>query len=303
VSELIISNMDDRFQIESFIIDKLSSVGAGILDSRHPSFTNEEKLKILRMKYWDDFVADAVETGHFILTQNGEIKVAIRTINQDISVIAGYIFESLTVRLANEENRRFGYDIFKWSTSRKRLSSQFYSKYQTVGVGFPMTNQTFPGYYNPNFRQFDVMFLTMNEELGRPEPATIVNTTIPAGVQIKAITSNELTNIIEPLISGQYNNVITYLRHPSGEHSYEVCIREIKKLHRDGKITGFQKEKLEDSIGYPEMFGLYQRDVDDYYHFIRAWYNENAKEDNDILMAIGMQAQEVRNGSSFITVI
>lgn len=302
MSELIISNMDDKSQIESFIIDKLSTVGAGILDSRHPSFTDEEKLKILRMKYWDDFVADALETGHFTLV-NGEIKVAIRTMNQDISVIAGYIFESLTVRLANEENRSFGYDIFKWSTSRKRLSSQFYSKYQTVGVGFPITNRTYPGYYNPNFRQFDVMFLTMNEKHGRPEPATIVNTTIPAGVQIKAITSNELNNIIEPLISGQYHNVITYLRHPSGEHSYEVCIREIKKLYRAGKITGDQREKLEDSIGHPEMFGLYQRDVDDYYHFIRAWYNENAKEDIDILRAIGMQSQEVRNGSSFITVI
>lgn len=188
MSELIISNMDNMSQIETFIIDKLSTVGAGILDSRHPSFTNEEKIKILRMKYWKDFVADALETGHFILTRNGEIRVAIRTINQDISVIAGYIFESLTVRLANEENRRFGYDIFKWSTSRRRLSSQFYSKYQTVGVGFPITNRMYPGYYNPNFRQFDVMFLTMNEELGRPEPATIVNTTIPAGVQIKAIT-------------------------------------------------------------------------------------------------------------------
>lgn len=303
MSELIISNMDNRFQIESFIIDKLSTVGAGILDSRHPIFTYEEKLKILRMKYWDDFVADALETGHFIVTQNGEVKIAIRTINQDISVIAGYIFESLTVRLANDEDRRFGYEIFKWSTSRKRLSGQFFRKYQTVGVGFPITDRMYPGYYNPNFRQFDVMFLTMNEDISRPEPATIVNTTIPAGVQIKAITSNELTNIIEPLIRGQYDNVITYLRHPSGVHSYEVCIREIKKLYRDGKITDFQREKLEDSIGYPEMFGLYQRDVDDYYHFIRAWYNENAKENNDILMAIGMQAQEVRNGSSFITVI
>jgi len=68
----------------------------------------------------------------------------------------------------------------------------------------------------------------MNEELGRPEPATIVNTTIPASVQIKAVTSNERTNIIEPLICGQYDNVIAYLRHPSGEHSYEVCIREIE---------------------------------------------------------------------------
>ncbi|WP_346898826.1 hypothetical protein [Clostridium sp. UBA7503] len=112
--------------------------------------------------------------------------------------------------------------------SRKRLSSQLYRKYQAVGVGFPITNRMYQGYYNPNFRQFDVMFSTMNEELGRTEPATIVNTTIPACVQIKAVTSNELTNIIEPLICGQYDNVITYLRHPSGEHSYEVCIREIE---------------------------------------------------------------------------
>lgn len=303
MSELIISNRANIIQIEPFIIDKLNTYGAGILDPRHPSFTDEEKLKILRLKYWDDFVTDALETGHFIETQDGSIKVAIRTVNQDVSVIAGFIFEALTVRLANKEDIGFGHKIFKWSTMRKRLSNQFFGKYETVGVGFPIANAMFPGYYNPNFRQFDVMFLTMNKKFGRPEPATIVNTTIPAGVQIKAITSNELTNIIMPLLSGQYNKVITYLRHPSGEHSYEVCLKEIKKLYRDGKITNNQRQNLEDSIGYPEMFGLFQKDVDDYYYFIREWYNEKAEEDEIILKAMGIQSQEVRNGSSFITVI
>ena len=65
MSELIISNMDDRRPIESFIIDKLRTVGAGILDPRHPSFTKEEKLKILmdertKMYQFDEEVIEKI---------------------------------------------------------------------------------------------------------------------------------------------------------------------------------------------------------------------------------------------------
>lgn len=303
MAELIVTNENEIIQIEPFIIEKFNTYGAAILDPRHQSFTKEERYNIMRMKYWDEFVADALETGHFILTGDNKIKVSIRTLNQDISVIAGYIFESLTVRLANDSKRNFGYKVFKWATFRKRLSEQVYIKYQTVGVGFPNTKSRYPGFYNPNYRQFDVMFLTMNDNVGRPEPAVIVNTNIPAGVQIKAITKNEVADIIQPLINRQYSRVITYLTHPSGEHSYEVCMREIKRMYRDGGLTEMEKERLEDSIGYPEMFGLYQRDVDDYYQFIRSWYSENAEADDIILKSIGIQSQEIKNGSSLITLI
>ncbi|MEG6585431.1 hypothetical protein [Dendrosporobacter sp. 1207_IL3150] len=299
MSELIITNSGQVTQMEPFIIEKLNTYGAGILDTRHPSFSNEERYRIMLSKYQNDFISDALETGHFILKEDG-IKVAIRTLSQNVSVIAGFIFEAYTVRIANN-NPNFGYKLFKWSTERKRLTESYYEKYHTVGVGFPKTDANFPGYYNPTLRQFDILFLTMNEKIGRPEPATIVGTTIPAGVQIKAITCNELKDIIHPLIAGQYSKVITYLRHLTGEHSYEVCMKEIKKLHRSGEITEDMKLKLEDSIAYPEMFGLDQRSVDDYYSFIKAWYFLRAKEDAFILKAIGIQSQEMKNGSSFLT--
>ena len=303
MSEILISNQNQLRLIEPFIIEKLNKFGLGILDLRHPSFSEDEKYRILLSKYREEFIADALETGHFTRTENGSIRVSIRTLHQEISVIAGYIFEASTVRLANDSNRQFGRNLFKWGTGRKKLFEQYYHKYQTIGVGFHSTDVSFTGYYNPNFRQFDVMFLTMNEHGSNPEPATVINTTIPAGIQIKAITSNELTTIIKPLLRGQYSNVLTYLRHTTGEHSYEVCLREIIKLYNTGEITEDDRRRLEYSIGYPEKFGLDQRDIDDYYNFIREWYSRDVKEDDDILLGLGLQSQEIKYGNSFITLL
>lgn len=107
-------------------IDKINVFGAKVLDFRHLGFTDEEKYKIMYMKYWNDFVADALEAGHCVETKDGKINVAIRTINQDTSIIAGYIFEALTVRFANDNNIKIGYEIFKWSTFRRRLSEEVF---------------------------------------------------------------------------------------------------------------------------------------------------------------------------------
>lgn len=72
MSELIISNTNKIARIEPFIIDKFNTYGAAILDPGHPGFTNEEKFEIMRMKYWNEFIADALETGHFVETLNGK---------------------------------------------------------------------------------------------------------------------------------------------------------------------------------------------------------------------------------------
>lgn len=302
MSELIITNDSNKAGIEPFIIEKLTAYGPGILDPRHFSFSNEEKFKIMHMKYWQDLVYDAIKTGHFVRGYNGEVRVAIWDTKQDVSVIAGYIFEAYTVRHANNF-KNFGFELFKWITMRKRLSEKYFDRYQAVGVGFPITNSYYPGYYNPSLRQFDVIFLTMNDKFGRPEPATLLNSNIQAGVQIKAITSNELTQIIQPLINGQYTKVLTYLKRKSGKHSYQVCMDEVKRLYKEGQITEEVKNRLVDSIACPDMFGLDQRDVDDYYNYIRAWYAKQAEEDETILKALGIQSQEMIYGTSFITEI
>ena len=144
--------MNRTDEIEPFIVEKLNIYGAGILDPRHHGFTKKEKYEIMHMKYQNEFIADALETGHFVQTKNGDIKIGIRTLNQDISIIAGYIFEALTVRLANSEEENFGHGIFKWCTMRTRLSKQFFEKFQAIGIGFPNSNVGYPVQSEDRFR-------------------------------------------------------------------------------------------------------------------------------------------------------
>lgn len=269
-----------------------------ILDPKHPGINQEERLDILKARYEDQLIEDALTTQHFTIMPDGRIQVIIK---QPISVVAGYIFEAFTVRKLNNQSYNFGKEIFKWITERSRLQSRFYEKFQAVGVGFPETKTNYPGYYNPTIRQFDVIFLRYNSSINRAEPATIVNTTIPGGLQVKAIRGNEKTEIINPLINGDYRRVLTYLRHLDGIHSYEVCIRELERMYEEDEISFDKKKEIISRIAYPEKFGIRQDQIDDYYDYIYSWYNNNENNDENIIKAIGMMSQETLNGSSIIT--
>jgi len=256
-----------------------------ILDPFHESIPPELKKEILRQRYHDKLIADGIETGHFQVTAQGITFVT----KQPIYSFAGFIFEAFSVRIVNDNINTIGKYMFSWCTKREKVKNDYINQFKAIGTGFITTKSAHPDFYSFQHK-FDILFIRYKN--GLYEPATLLGTTREAGIQIKAITGNEKSEIIEPLISGKYTNVLTYLRHPDTKiHSYEVCMEIIKELYRQRSITLDRKNDLESRIKSPEMLGIDQRMVDEYYEYICAWYQGRATWDMNIYDGIGLEVK------------
>lgn len=132
------------------------------------------------------------------------------------------------------------------------------------------------------------------------EPATVLGTTNDAGIQIKAITGNEKAEIIDPLLSGKYSHVLTFLRHQDGIHSHTVCMQILDDMYRNREIELSQLHNLQDSIRSPEMLGEDQRNVDDYYQYINNWYQGRAEADPIIYEGVGLEVKGFKYESGIL---
>jgi hypothetical protein len=270
------------------------------LDPFHPDLSVSDRYEIFKARYEEKLITDGLETGHFVLNGKGEIAVAI---SQPLPSIAGFIFEAFTVRTFNERKDSVGKKAFLWSTEKSRVKADFLEQFHAVGTGFPSTSSRFPQLYNPTLRQFDVIFYRMNPHQNMPEPAVVKRTTNPAGIQIKAITTNEKSEIIDPLLQGKYRRVVTYLRHPDDRLSYEACMDLSRSLYRSQQIDREQLHFLEEAVVSPEMLGIDQREVDAYYRYVQAWYRRQAAQDEIILHGLGIRINEKKYNGSLITTI
>jgi hypothetical protein len=86
-------------------------------------------------------------------------------------------------------------------------------------------------------------------------------------------------------------------------HSYDACLKIAKEWRRAGRISVEQAELVEDAVCCPERLGIDQHEVEDYYEHIRAWYGQDAREDETILQGIGAPITEQTRGSSFVTTL
>ena len=296
------SRLGDDADLSQGIIQLLRSGGRDLscLDPSHPSFSSSEQYEILSARYEKQLIADGLESGHFVFDSDKGINIAIA---QPLPIIAGYIFEAFTVRKINENKEAIGKQAFLWATERRRVRSEYLKQFHAGGVGHLCVQSCFPQLYNPTLRQFDVVFYRMNRTRNEPEPAVVKGTTNSAGIQIKAITGKEESEIIKPLRERKYRRVLTYLRHPNGKHSYEVCMALIKNLQREGKIDQEESQALEGAIASPEQISINQREVDEYYAYIRAWSERKAEQDATIFSAVGLQMTENKHGHSLITTL
>ena len=257
-----------------------------LLDPFHPQISPEAKTAILKARYHDQLIADGLETGHFFYDQNQNMRFQTK---QPLHSIAGFIFEAFAVRIMNEDMLTVGRKAFEWCTKRQKTKADYISQFKAIGTGFITTKQTHPGFYIPQ-HVFDVQFLRTNKD-DIIEPATVLGTTNPAGIQIKAITGSEKQEIILPLYEGKYTNVLTFLRHSDHVHSYEYCMRIIDEMYRAREIHLSEKDHLQSCIYSPEMIGIDQRDVDEYFEYIFHWFNGQAQMTEDIYEGIGLEVK------------
>ena len=274
-----------------------SGFDPAIVDPSLPSLSASDRDEILKARYENKLIADGLETGHFVLNGQGELSVTIG--QQPLPSVAGYIFEAFTVRILNNRKDSVGKKAFRWATEKSQVKTGFLEQFHALGIGFSSTRDEFPQFYNSSLRQFDVIFYRLNPRRSVPEPATVNQTTNPAGIQVKAITGQEKSEIIDPLLQGKYRRVLTYLRHTDGRLSYEACVDLIKRLDIDQE----QRDILQKAVVSPETLGIDQREVDEYYRYVQAWYQQQAAQDEIILHGLGIQINEMKYNGSQITTI
>lgn len=265
----------------------LFNMPLGLLDPNHPAMSVEASRAILRDRYHNKLIADGLETGNFQLDSNGNVNFKTNLPQHSFS---GFIFEALAVRLFNDNLRTIGRRAFSWCTKKEKVKDNYIDQFKAIGTGFISTKTNFTNFYAYQCR-FDITFIRYNHLKAVYEPATVLGTTNDAGIQIKAITGNERTEIIEPLMSGKYSHVLTFLRHSNGIHSHTVCMQILDSMYRSREIELGQLHDLQDSIRCPEMLGEDQRNIDDYYKYISYWYQGRAASDSIIYEGVGLEVK------------
>jgi len=294
MSNLIVLSENEKK--EDSETDILFDISLGFLDPNHPKISLEARKEILRSRYHNKLIQDGLEAGNFRLNPDGNINFKTNLPSHSFS---GFIFEALAVRIFNESFRSIGRRAFEWCTKRERTKNDYLDQFKAIGTGFVTTKQEYPAFHNGQHR-FDIQFIRKNPKDKEYESATILGTSRDAGVQIKAITGNEKTEIVKPLLAGKYSHVLTFLRHQNGVHSAEICYEIIRKMYQNREIDLTQKNFLEDSIKSPEMLGEDQRNVDDYYNYIQMWYQGQAANDQIIYEGIGLEVKSFKYKSGIL---
>ncbi|WP_088887643.1 hypothetical protein [Diaphorobacter nitroreducens] len=282
--KIIISEQERSTDIS---LELLFSGPLALLDPRHPAVNENLQKQILYSRYHQKLIADGLETGHFFYNENNQLVFQTKL---PIHSFAGFIFEAYAVNIFNENIRTIGKSAFSWCTNRSQCKDDYIDQFKVIGTGFITTKSQYPNFYSPQNR-FDLIFIRKNSSKNVDEPATVLGTTNTAGIQIKAITGSEEIEIIEPIRSGKYSHVLTFLRHADGVHSYNRCMEAINSMYRKGSLQLSEKYQIESRISHPEMFGIDQRNVDDYYNYVLHWFNGHAKPDQFIQEGVGLEVK------------
>lgn len=270
-----------------------------VLDPRDSRLTLEQRRQVLKDKYEKQVIADGLDTGHLTLDLDGKM---IFNSKQNLATFKGFIFEALTVRLINEQPDTIGKRAFAWCTDRKNVQNSYLKKFTAFGRGFKSTRSLYPGLHN-TVHKSDVQFLTMNEQHNLPEVETIVNTKIETGIQVKAITGNERLEIIEPLLRGEYQYILTYLKHSDNIHSYVHCMNIIRDMYRFNEITHEQRCFLEKRIYSPEHLGINQYEIDEYSYYISDWFRGKCPGDKIIQDAAHNEIKNYKSNGTILVPI
>lgn len=249
------------------------------LDPRHPGVRVHPILlaRSLEAKYHEIFLHDAIQTGHVEVFQG-------RTFYRSrlgVSQFAGLVLEAHVVRhlLENRRARRFA---ITWCSRRAGAfpGFDFIDKYLPVGTGLKNTKLEHKRWFDSSDPHLDIMFFKkvpsrerrMNPLLPLLQPLTIEGTTIPAGIQVKAITCNEEEQIVTPLIDGTYSHVLTLLQHANGMHSYHECMRLLGIARQSGRINHENYLRLQNAVFCPQQLSMDQYNINGFYEYIAQWY-------------------------------
>lgn len=88
------------------------------------------------------------------------------------------------------------------------------------------------------------------------------------GIQIKAINTNEKSEIVKKILDKKYKNVITLLQDNTGYHSQQRCYDVVCKMIEKRKITPEEGRFVMSRIASPYNMGIPQEFINRLYRFI-----------------------------------
>lgn len=277
------------------------------LDPRHPGVRAHPTLlaRSLEARYGETFFRDAVQTGHCEVF-NGQFFYRSKL---GASQFAGLVLEAYVVRHLLE-NRHALRVAITWCSRRAGVfpGFGFVNKYVPVGTGLRDTKLEHKRWFDSSDPHVDIMFFKkvppaerrMNPLLPQLQPLTIEGTTIPAGIQVKAITCNEEEQIITPLIEGTYSHVLTLLQHPNGAHSYNECMRLLGIARQNGRIDHEKYLRLQGAVFCPQQLCMDQYNINGYYEYICQWYQGQVPPDAGIQEGMAAEVKKATHGSSLL---
>lgn len=266
------------------VITLLSPVPLVLFDSAYPGLTPELRKKILKEKYKKRVIADGLETGHILATDNGYTFNS----NQTASSFAGFVFEAYLVDKFNQDESS-GLRAYQWCTERSEgWSTSAFKEYKAAGTGLLSTKANLLSHFEPQSNA-DIIFIRRNPVLGVMEPALIHNQTNTAAIQVKSIRSGFRNEIVNKVLSGKYRRVITMLSDEAGRPSWVICHNILLKEMRAEHITESEYADALSRIQGPEYFNLSQQDVDDYYEYILDWHHGAVKPTEHIAEAASQE--------------
>jgi hypothetical protein len=239
-----------------------TQIALSAIDPSHPSIPLFLKNELLRSRNRNQFIDDALATGH-IKEVNGRL---IFKTQRPFPSFLGYMIEAYVVRQFNTSPETTGHAAKLWAANLAAPSS-ITKEYKAVGTGFHTTKIDYPGLHS-NSDSMDIKFVKKRHADANDnlllDHLMVSQSTQPAGIQIKAITGNEKTEIIIPLMSGRYLNVLTCLEHPDGMHSYEACMEVLHGMRTSREVSELEYHRIKNAVHSPMQLGIYQVDINYY---------------------------------------
>jgi hypothetical protein len=277
------------------------------LDPRHPGVRAHPTLlaRSLEARYRETFFRDAIQTGH-VEVFNGRPFYRSRL---GVSQFAGLVLEAHVVRHLLE-NRNALRVAITWCSRRAGVFPRFsfVNKYVPVGTGLKDTKLEHKRWFDSSDPHLDIMFFKkvppaerrMNPLLPLLQPLTIEGTTIPAGIQVKAITCNEEEQIVTPLIDGIYSHVLTLLQHANGMHSYDECMRLLGIARQSGRISRENYLQLRGAVYCPQQLSMDQYNINGFYEYIAQWHQGQVPLVPGIEEGMITEVKKAMHGSSLL---
>lgn len=286
---------------------RVQSLDPAWLDPRHPGVRAHPTLlaSSLEAKYRETFLRDAMQTGHVAVSQGRTFYRSRLGVPQ----FAGLVLEAYVVRhlLENAHARQIA---IKWCSRRAGVfpGFNFVNKYLPLGTGLKDTKLDHKRWFDSSDPHLDIMFFKkvpsqerrINPLLPLLQPLTIEGTTIPAGIQIKAITCNEEEQIVAPLIDGTYSHVLTLLQHANGTHSYHECLRLLGNAQQSGRISSDKCLRLQAAVYCPQQLLMDQYNINGFYEYITQWHKGQVPPVVGIEDGIMAEVKQAINGSSLL---